>query len=56
MMAQKMKVFDLVCGMELAAEGVRYASEHKGETYYFCSASCKKHFDDDPQKYAGAKE
>ncbi|HSP54870.1 MAG TPA: YHS domain-containing protein, partial [Dehalococcoidia bacterium] len=30
-------------------------SEYKGQTYYFCALSCKKSFDEDPEKYlAGA--
>ena len=28
-------------------------SEYKGQTYYFCSAGCKKSFDANPEKYAG---
>lgn len=28
-------------------------SEHKGETYYFCSSGCKTAFDKEPDKYAG---
>lgn len=28
-------------------------SEHKGETYYFCSGGCKTAFDKEPDKYAG---
>jgi YHS domain-containing protein len=43
---------DLVCGMTLelkspAIEKIAY----KGTTYYFCSESCKKMFEENPEKY-----
>lgn len=47
------KVFDLVCGMELDSARIEYVTEHKGETYYFCGASCRDHFVNDPEKYIG---
>ena len=34
-----------VCGMEVNPEDAEYSTEHDGETYYFCSESCKKSFD-----------
>lgn len=43
---------DLVCGMELSKEGVKFTSEYRGKPYYFCSRGCKTHFDNDPEKYA----
>lgn len=51
-MANEKKI-DLVCGMEVAPVAEK-SSEYKGETYYFCSASCKEHFEKDPEKYVGA--
>ena len=45
--------FDLVCGMELSVEKAKHVSEYGGEMYYFCSESCKGHFESDPQKYLG---
>ena len=45
------KVFDLVCGMEMGIETVRYAFEHEGKEYYFCSETCKSNFISDPEKY-----
>ncbi|KKU16858.1 MAG: Heavy metal translocating P-type ATPase [Candidatus Jorgensenbacteria bacterium GW2011_GWA1_48_13] len=45
--------FDVVCGMELKSFSIKQASPYKGETYYFCSESCKDHFDADPKKYIG---
>ncbi|HEY4475680.1 MAG TPA: YHS domain-containing protein [Candidatus Paceibacterota bacterium] len=50
--SQSIKVFDTVCGMELGLDKIRLAKEYNGETYYFCSKSCKDHFDDEPEKYA----
>lgn len=45
-------VFDVVCGMEIPAPQVEYASTHNSEVYYFCSQSCKDHFDGEPENYA----
>lgn len=46
------KAIDLVCGMEVETTSAQTAS-HKGETYYFCSSSCQKHFIDNPEDYVG---
>jgi len=43
---------DPVCGMQVDEKGAAGKSEYKGKTYYFCSAGCKKQFDDNPQNYA----
>lgn len=43
---------DLVCGMEVDPKTTKYKSEYQGQIYYFCSGGCKKHFDDNPEKYA----
>ena len=48
------KKFDLVCGMEVDIAEAKHMSEYKGETYYFCSAGCKEHFDKNPEQYVGA--
>lgn len=48
--SQSNKAFDLVCGMEVELS-TPYMVEHKGETYYFCSQSCKDHFVNDPKRY-----
>ena len=45
-------VIDFVCGMELTQDAAKFSSEYKAKTYYFCSENCKKHFDNDPEKYA----
>lgn len=42
---------DAVCKMKVSKENAKFTSEYKGNTYYFCSLSCKKKFDEDPEKY-----
>ncbi len=44
-------VQDPVCGMEIDERTAAGKSEHMGTTYYFCSAGCKKAFDENPGKY-----
>lgn len=44
---------DPVCGMELNPQTAAGQSEHQGQTYYFCSESCKRQFDQNPERYAG---
>ena len=34
----------------------RTAASHDGNTVYFCSAHCKKRFDEDPEQYVGRGE
>ena len=46
---------DPVCGMEVDPK-TSLSGERGGKTYYFCSATCKKEFDKDPQKYIKDKE
>jgi Ala-tRNA(Pro) deacylase len=48
-------VSDVVCGTDIDKEHAWGRSEHKGETYYFCSQRCKMEFDDNPQAYAQAQ-
>ncbi len=47
---------DPVCGMDVDKTTAAAKSEHKGETYYFCSAGCKTAFDKEPDKYAGKEK
>jgi Cu+-exporting ATPase len=42
---------DPVCGMPVDPEQSAHASEHEGQTYYFCSERCKRQFDQDPSLY-----
>lgn len=45
---------DPVCGMEVK-EGEIF-SEYKENKYYFCSQTCKKKFEQDPEKYVKLSE
>jgi Cu+-exporting ATPase len=42
---------DFVCGMEVTEDRAGWISEYKGRKYYFCSPTCKRKFDADPEKY-----
>ena len=42
---------DPVCGMEVDEKRAAATSKHDGQTYYFCSAQCKKAFDKKPESY-----
>ncbi len=53
-MAEKVK--DPVCGMEVDKDKPAATSEHMGQTYYFCSPSCKESFDKEPMKYMEMEE
>jgi P-type Cu+ transporter len=44
-------VKDPVCNMDVDPATAAGSSEHKGQTYYFCSPGCVKHFNADPEKY-----
>ena len=44
---------DPVCGMQVDEKTAAGRSEYNGQTYYFCSAGCKKSFDKEPEKYVG---
>ena len=41
---------DPVCGMTVA-RATPHTSTYEGKTVYFCSAHCKKRFDEDPEQY-----
>ena len=43
---------DPVCGARVNEGSAVGRSEHRGQTYYFCSQSCKMEFDDNPYAYA----
>ena len=48
---------DPVCGMEVKPEKVAATkSQFEGQTYYFCSGSCKLEFEKNPQRYAAEKK
>ncbi len=44
---------DPVCGMTVDPATARFRAEHRGETFYFCSAGCEAKFRADPERYAG---
>ena len=44
-------VKDPVCGMDVDPQTASSKSEYKRQTYYFCSAGCKRAFDTEPEKY-----
>jgi YHS domain-containing protein len=48
-----MKVVDPVCKMTIDSEKAAAASQHKGQTIYFCAKGCKAKFDQEPEKYLG---
>ncbi len=48
-------VLDPVCGMTVDPHTAKHRTEHRGHTYYFCSAGCRTKFTADPQKYLGGK-
>ena len=43
---------DPVCGATLREQDAAACSEHRGQTYYFCSQACRMEFDDNPHAYA----
>ncbi len=39
---------DVICGMQVDPKNAAGSSEYQGKTYYFCSAGCKRKFDQNP--------
>jgi xanthine dehydrogenase accessory factor len=50
----QLEAIDPVCGMSVEPSQAKYASEYRGETYYFCCAGCKQEFDVHPENYLAA--
>jgi YHS domain-containing protein len=46
-------VHDPVCLTELDPMEAGFASEYRGQTYYFDSEECKAEFDEDPAAFSG---
>ena len=47
---------DPVCGMTVDPKAAStLKTQYKGETYYFCSETCKKSFEANPEKYTPKK-
>jgi Cu+-exporting ATPase len=42
---------DPVCGMKVDPHAARHRAEHRGRTYYFCSAGCREKFLANPARY-----
>ena len=47
------QVVDPVCGMTIESSSAAGESRHNGTTFYFCTAACKREFDEHPAKYHG---
>jgi Cu+-exporting ATPase len=50
-MSSTTAVKDPVCGMEIDAATAAGHTGHDGQTYSFCSSSCKDKFDKNPAQY-----
>jgi len=37
--------------MEINEKTAKFKTDYKGKTYYFCAPMCKKHFEQNPEKY-----
>ncbi len=42
---------DPVCGMQIEDKLVAEKCEYEGQTYYFCSPSCKQTFEQHPERF-----
>jgi YHS domain-containing protein len=42
---------DPVCYADVDEETATQKTIHKGETYYFCTPSCRKKFEENPGKF-----
>jgi Cu+-exporting ATPase len=42
--------------MKVDPHTAKHRAEHRGHSYYFCSAGCRTKFVNDPQKYLGARQ
>ncbi len=47
---------DPVCGMTVDPHTAKQRADHRGRTYYFCSAGCRTKFVAAPQKYLGERK
>ncbi|HZA35357.1 MAG TPA: heavy metal translocating P-type ATPase [Vicinamibacterales bacterium] len=50
-LVEQVKVIDPVCGMSILPSRAAGHVEHEGRTYYFCSASCMRRFQDTPDAF-----
>ena len=42
---------DIVCGSSLSEDSATYSSRYHGQTYDFCSLSCKSRFELSPEEF-----
>ena len=42
---------DLVCGETIESENPRFTTDYDNRIYLFCSAECKRKFDDHPDYF-----
>lgn len=42
---------DPVCGMQVNESQAKAKADYKGQTYYFCSDSCKQKFEANPEHH-----
>jgi Cu+-exporting ATPase len=54
--ASKKKFIDPVCGMSVDPHTTPHRAEHRGRTFYFCSAGCRTKFLAEPAKYLSGKD
>lgn len=47
---------DPVCGMTVDPDRAVATAQYGGTTYFFCSASCRDKFQQEPQRYLGGKD
>jgi Cu+-exporting ATPase len=47
---------DPVCGMKVEPANAAGTSAYRGQTYYFCSDSCKQAFDRYPDAYVATAD
>ena len=52
-LATSHETVDPVCGMSVDPATAKGSHQHNGRTYHFCSGSCLKKFQNDPDKYLG---
>lgn len=45
---------DPVCGMEVDDQNAAGSAEHEGQRYSFCSDSCLKQFEQNPERFTSA--
>lgn len=43
---------DPVCYGEVDEDSAVHKIEYRGQTFYFCTAYCRKKFEENPEKYA----